>query len=210
MRKGSFGHCDFSARNEDVSASEHVKFPVLVVDAEGMVVDANGAARGIVDGIAPARAEDLVREDHAHHGDYVHLRNPEQSRVRVHCIPGADGFSTVSLLPVSADEIARALPIDFMDMVPVALARVEADGRLSYANREARRLLGGMPSAGAPLAQHVEGLARPIPERVADMMAGRSHNPTEMARVRIDGEERYIQLTLKRLELGRLSVACWL
>lgn len=175
--------------------------PLMEVDAEDRVVALNNAARALTGGTLPASPSELTREGRSQHGDFVHLTDNAQTRVRVHRVPGVDGLSSVSMLPVSADEIARALPVDFMDVLPVALARIDAKGNLTYMNKAARKLLGASGAEGQPLSDLVEGLGRLITERVAEMMRGRSHNPTEVARVQIDGEERYLQLTFKRLEL---------
>ena len=178
-----------------------VDLPWMRVDAEDRVVALNNSARQLTGGSLPTSPAELTREARAQHGDFVHLTDNAQTRVRVHRVPHGDGLSSVTMLPVSADEIARALPVDFMDVLPVALARIDAKGCLTYMNKAARKLLGTTGAEGQPLSDLVEGLSRSIPERVAEMMRGRSHNPTEVARVQIDGEERFLQVTLKRLEL---------
>ena len=186
--------CDIPNRTQN--------FPVLTLDSGGTVEDCNEAARALAEEAGvPASAQAMTTEFRADHGDFVHLTDPERTRVRVHRIPHGDGRTTVAMLPVSAEEIARALPVDFMDVLPVALARIDARGNLAYLNRAAQKLLGTTGSESRPLAHLVEGLARPVPERIDEMMRGRDHNATEGARVRIDGEERYIHLTFKRLEL---------
>ena len=189
------------AADHGTPAPEVSDLPWLKVDQSDRVVSLNDAARDLAGGSLPASPSELTREGRAGHGDFVHLTDGSHTRARVHRIPQSDGSQTVAMLPVSADEIARALPVDFMDVLPVALARVDAAGRLTYMNRAAQQLLGTTSAIGRPLADLVEGLGRSIPERISDMMRGRSHNPTEVARVRVDGDERFLQMTLKRLEL---------
>ena len=45
-------------------------------------------------------------------------------------------------MPLDGAEVSGLVPDQFLDELPVALARLETDGRLTYANSAARQLLG--------------------------------------------------------------------
>ena len=127
------------------------------------------------------------------------LADGRGTRVRILETRGRDGQTEFHLLPVNQEETAGALPEEFMDALPVALARIDGDGVLIYANEAARQLLGPTAQPGAKLADLVEGLGRSIPERISEMMRGRFHMRSEVARTTREGEELYLQVTLKRL-----------
>ena len=49
-------------------------------------------------------------------------------------LPGADGSRDLLLMPLDGAEVSGLVPDHFLDELPVALARLETDGRLTYAN----------------------------------------------------------------------------
>jgi len=83
--------------------------------------------------------------------------------------------SQILFLPVSDEDLAAASTDQFLDALPVALARVAADGALLYVNDSAQNLLGDDATKGANLNELLEGLGRPMEERIKDMMQGRAH-----------------------------------
>ena len=89
-------------------------------------------------------------------------------------IPDADGRRDLLLMPLNGAEISGLVPDHFLEELPVALARLETDGRLTYANLAARQLLGARARPGANIAELIEGLGRPIAERLADTARGRA------------------------------------
>ena len=127
------------------------------------------------------------------------LNDETGARVRVMETAARQGGREFHLMPVDPEETAGALPEEFMDALPVALARIAADGALIYANEAARQLLGPDATPGAKLSDLVEGLGRSIPERISEMMRGRFHMRSEVARTTREGEELFLQVTLKRL-----------
>ena len=93
------------------------------------------------------------------------------------------------------------MPDHFLDELPVALARLETDGRLTYANAAARQLLGERATPGVNLADLIEGLGRPIAERLADTIKGRALGRSEVARGTADGQEMFLQVAFTRTVL---------
>ena len=173
----------------------------IVSDATGNVVHLNGPARRLGNGHPPDRPEAITLEGRAENGSYVHLKDSARTCVRVHRASRDEGGFETLFLPVGCEEVAGTLPEEFMDALPVALARIDRDGTIIYANEAAQSLLGPKAAQGEALGSVIEGLGRSIPERITDMMGGRSHMRTEVARTTVDDQEVYLQVTLKRLML---------
>ena len=99
------------------------------------------------------------------------------------------------------------MPERLLEELPVALARLEPDGRLTVANRAARQLLGAAAQPGVNLGALLEGLGLPIPERLADTMKGRALGRSEVARGLVDGQEVFLQIAFTRSVLdGRPAI----
>ena len=58
--------------------------------------------------------------------------------MRAVVIAGAEGSRDLLLMPLDGAEISGLVPDHFLDELPVALARLTPEGRLTYANRAAR------------------------------------------------------------------------
>jgi two-component system cell cycle sensor histidine kinase/response regulator CckA len=93
------------------------------------------------------------------------------------------------------------VPDHFLDELPVALARLSTDGVLTYANKAARQLLGERAGPGVNIAELIEGLGRPITERLADTVKGRALGRSEVARGTADGQEVFLQVAFTRTVL---------
>ncbi len=96
------------------------------------------------------------------------------------------------------DPKAGHYPSHFVDTLPVALATVSQEGRILTLNFAVRELLGPKAEVGVLLEELMEGLGRSISERIRDMFNGRLHVRSEVARAHRDGQEIYLQVTLKR------------
>jgi len=121
-----------------------------------------------------------------------------------------DGRQAI-FVPVQADDLTGATPDQFLDALPVALARVSANGELIYLNNAAQKLLGEDAKKGASFNALLEGLGRSMDERIKDMMRGREHMRTEVARAKVNGHEVFLQVTLDRVLLdGETSVLAFL
>ena len=104
-------------------------------------------------------------------------------------------------MPLNGAEISGLVPDHFLEELPVALARLETGGRLTYANKAARQLLGERAPPGADIAELIEGLGRPIAERLADTARGRALGRSEIARGTADGQEVFLQVAFTRTVL---------
>ena len=87
-----------------------------------------------------------------------------------------------------------------LEQMPVALAHIGADGRFTYLNHEARKLLRQRNDAeNALLSDTLEGLGRPVLEWVSDVATGRLARATEVLRLNRADAETYLKVTLSRI-----------
>ena len=171
--------------------------PWLRLDADGRVLDSNPAAAALAGG--PPGLDMLA--DPPLRPDGVHLLAATGRAVRAVVLPGADGRRDLLLVPLDGAEVSGLVPDHFLDELPVALARLETDGRLTYANAAARQLLGERATPGVNLTDLIEGLGRPIAERLADTVKGRALGRSEVARGTADGQEVFLQVAFTRTVL---------
>ena len=144
--------------------------PWLRLDAGGAVTDANAAATALGDG--QATLERLLA-DLPLRPDGVHRLAGSGEAVRAVVIAGADGSRDLLLMPLNGAEISGLVPDHFLDELPVALARLTPEGRLTYANRAARAAPGprgwhrsaGPPASGARGRPGVRRGSGPAPAR---------------------------------------------
>jgi two-component system cell cycle sensor histidine kinase/response regulator CckA len=170
--------------------------PWLRIDAEGRVLRVNAALRALVPN-PPARIDALF-SDAPLRPDGVHLLAGSGQAARAVTIPAENGARDVLLLPLDAAEVSGLVPDHFLEDLPVALARLETTGRLTYANKAARALLGPRAEPGVNIAALIEGLGRPIAERLEDTNRGRALGRSEIARGTADGAEIFLQVAFTR------------
>lgn len=186
------------------AGSEVAALPRLAVDADGTVVRRNAAAEALA-----LKPEDVVHilKGAAQRPQGVHFFSDGARAVRVVALGERDGAREFALVPIDGAEIAGLVPEQFLEELPVALARLEPDGTLNVANRAARQLLGPAGQPGANIGALLEGLGRPIPERLADTMKGRALGRSEIARGTVEGQEIFLQVAFTRTLLdGRPAV----
>ncbi|MEL7462623.1 MAG: ATP-binding protein [Pseudomonadota bacterium] len=93
------------------------------------------------------------------------------------------------------------------EAMPVAVALLDASGRITRLNAASRRLLGDRARVGAALGDIVDGFGRPIATRVREAIAGNASGRSEMARVVREGGggrgggETFLQVAMKRVEM---------
>ena len=127
--------------------------------------------------------------------------------------PPFDGFAYLHPLPDGGAEgvilsgLAPALRHAEFEETPVALARLDGEGRITQTNRLARALLGLAEGESRFLCEVVEGLGRPVPDWLDDARAGRALNRPEVLRAILPAHEAFVQITLRRAGADQALIA---
>ena len=121
--------------------------PWLRIDPEGRVLETNAAASELSARL-PDKLEDMLC-DLPLRPEGVHVLNQPGQAVRAIVLSGDDGNRDVLLMPLDGAEISGLVPEHFLEELPVALARLEPAGGLTYANKAARQLLRHPPHHAA-------------------------------------------------------------
>lgn len=201
-------------KSEVVAAPE----PIWITDSEGLVLFQNAASidgfgditgRNILAWMAHIRAnaESLIT---------ALLARADQSGFAETELPGGDvlalGRAADAPLQIwsyhsveeegMAQDVADDLnpdpePDDEFDALPVALLRLSSGGLIRRLNPAARRLLGQNP-VDAHLGTLLDGPGRPVGDWLADVESGRAEPRAEMLRLRGDGGDRNVQVSLAR------------
>ncbi len=182
-----------------VSEFDTLEVPWLRVDAGGRVTAANAAAVAL-SGTMPALLGEVL-SDPPPRPDGVHMLAATGGAVRAVVLTDRDGGYDLLLTPLGGAEISGLVPDHFLEDLPVALARMETSGALTYANKAARQLLGERARPGTNIAELLEGMGRSIAERLADTNLGRALGRSEVARGALDGQEIFLQVAFTRAVL---------
>ena len=152
---------------------------------------------------APAHLQDILGPDCPEPGQITQVRLTQTSQTRLALtLPQGTDSRGVLFLPADLD---RPTPDDgdaALNLLPVAITHIAPDGRIAFANREARRLLHLNKHDDALFSDRLEGLGRPIHEWMEDVRSGRLKRSTEVMRLVRHGEETYIQVSLRALTTG--------
>jgi two-component system, cell cycle sensor histidine kinase and response regulator CckA len=170
--------------------------PALRLDAEGAVVATNAALDALL-ATTPKRVEEVLA-DAPLRPDGMHVLAATGQVVRAVVMPGTGGLRDVLLIPLDVAEVAGLVPDQFLEDLPVALARLSTDGTVTFANKAARQLLGEAVTPGINIADLIEGMGRSINERLQDTTRGRALGRAEIARGSVDGAEIYLQVAFTR------------
>jgi two-component system cell cycle sensor histidine kinase/response regulator CckA len=170
--------------------------PWLRIDADGRPLRMNAAAHALAPE-GPATVDALLA-DPPMTPDGAHVLAATGRAVRAVVLPGEDGQRDVLFAPLVDAGAASLVPEHFLEDLPVALARLDTAGRLGYANAAARALLGPRAAPDVNIAELIEGLGRPIAERLADTARGRALGRAEIARALVDGQEIFLQVAFTR------------
>lgn len=174
--------------------------PWLRLDGAGRVLACNAALLALAGGQAPVGVEDII-PDAELRPDGAHVTRAGGVAVRAVLLSEHDGQAEYLLTPLDPGAISGLMPDDFLEDLPVAVARLETSGALIFANKAARALLGPAAQPGTRLDAVIEGLGRPIEERVGDTIRGRALGRPEVARALVEGQEIFLQVAFTRAVL---------
>ena len=177
----------------------HAEAPWLRLDADDRVLGINESLSALSSD-HPTSLADVVT-DPPLRPDGVHVLASSGQAVRAVVLSDNDGTRDVLLNPLGGAEISGLVPDHFLEDLPVALARLEPGGALTFANKAARQLLGERAVPGAEIGDLIEGLARPIAERLQDTAKGRALGRSEVARGKTEGQEVFLQVAFTRTVL---------
>lgn len=152
---------------------------------------------------APAHLQDILGPDCPEPGQITQVRLTQTSQTRLALtLPQGTDSRGVLFLPADLDRPTPDEGDAALNLLPVAITHIAPDGRIAFANREARRLLHLSKHDDALFSDRLEGLGRPIHEWMEDVRSGRLKRSTEVMRLVRHGEETYIQVSLRALTTG--------
>ncbi|WP_246237301.1 hybrid sensor histidine kinase/response regulator [Halovulum dunhuangense] len=114
-----------------------------------------------------------------------------------------DGGQHWRLEPVGPPGPAAMLPSDesaALEDLPVAVVRLDADGKILAVNAAARRLLGEAALPGVALPSILEGMGKPMTQRLRETMAGQAQGRSEVARCHGADSDGFLQVVMTRCE----------
>nr|WP_242500368.1 ATP-binding protein [Tropicimonas sp. IMCC6043] len=197
---------DIADRGQAGRGVDSLSLPMMTVSRSGTILFMNDALRRILGG--RVKTLSAVFDDLPLTPNGVHRVQGAEGvvTVRVVEIEGAGGRQEIFLVPIGSEEIpARATtstgPADTsaLDMLPVALLKLDRRGRILSSNVAARELLGAAAEAGQQFHSLVEGLGRSVKDWLSDAADGRGLGRPEFVRASVPDRELYLQVTLGRL-----------
>ncbi|MEM9198076.1 MAG: ATP-binding protein [Pseudomonadota bacterium] len=184
----------------DADSYDGAPFLRVELSADGTIQGVNRAIE-TADGAAVRTLSGLVADLPLRPGGVHAMHAGPDARMRCLLAPREDGRSDAFFFPVDPAELQDAGPDRFLDHLPIGLVRMTASGKLIFANRAAKALLGERAEPDAMIGALVEGLARSIPERLAEVARGIGTSRAEIARSIGDERELFLQVALNRLVL---------
>ncbi|HUF57652.1 MAG TPA: ATP-binding protein, partial [Thermohalobaculum sp.] len=120
---------------------------------------------------------------------------------RVVAVPGAEeGQRDFVFFPTSRSAEVPFGPATMLEAVPVALLRLDLQGRIMWSNRRARKLLGDRLEIGKGLGEVIEPLGRPVSAIIGSAMRG-IEGAREMVRLPVGGRDTFLRISLTRVAL---------
>jgi two-component system, cell cycle sensor histidine kinase and response regulator CckA len=170
--------------------------PWFRIDSDARVLTANEAALRLSED--PVHWLDMLLLDPPFLAGTVQVMSPTGQIIRSVVLSEEETTREVLLVPLESAEITGLAPDNFLEELPVALARMKNEGQLTYANRAARALLGIVSVEGKSITTLMEGLGRSISERLQDTVKGRGLGRSEIAKSSSDGHEIFLQVAFSR------------
>ncbi len=181
---------------------EWIGLPMMVVSHNDTVLSMNAAMRDVL-GRRATTLEDVFPEQPLVAGRRSSLSGVDgKIEVIPIVVPAKDGRREVYAVPGLAEPPAASVAARAFESLPVALLHIGAEGEVLASNQHAQGLLGIANDASGPLSQFVENLGRPVNDWVADTLAERIPNRSEVARAKRRKDETFLQISLSRIVDG--------
>ncbi|WP_081856303.1 ATP-binding protein [Thioclava dalianensis] len=195
---------DMAERAIGGHGAETISLPMLTVSESGTILFLNEAMRRLI-GERVRTLDRVFRDLPLRSGEMHEVATPAGPvRATIAQIEGPGGRSEIYLLPISAEQAQPQ--VGSFEILPIALMKLDTQGRVAAVNRAARGLM-GKTTEGAHLSDLLEGLGRPVSDWVADALDGRADRRPEVLRARRGDKEVFLQVTLARIfEEGRAGL----
>ena len=181
---------------------EWIGLPMMVVSNNDTVLSMNAAMRDVL-GRRATTLEDVFPEQPLVAGRRSSLSGVDGKIEVIPIIVAAkDGRREIYAVPGLSEPPAASVAARAFESLPVALLHVGAEGEVLASNQHAQTLLGATPDVGGALSQFVENLGRPVNDWVADTLAERIPNRSEVARAKRRKDETFLQISLSRIVDG--------
>ncbi len=197
---------EFQDRSGAGRGAETLSLPMLVANKTGVVLFTNEAMRRLI-GHRPKRLDRVFTSLSCKTGEEVEIASADGPvRAILAEISGVGERREIFLLPVPERRDDESVLADF-EHVPVALMKFGVDGGMRAANRAARDLMQITDPVGVMFHDLFEGLGRPVADWLSDVATERLPGAAEVLRARMQEEDSYLQITLRRIvEQGRPGV----
>lgn len=179
------------------------RLPMLTVGRSGTILFMNPAARTLL-GERKKTLTDVLgeRSGAANEATMVTTARGEQQCL-VAEFEATAGRREIYLLPTEVPVVREGAVL--FDELPVALLKLDKQGKVLMANRTARGLLDDQLSDDTMLDDLLEGLGRSIIDWLADAAAGRGGHHSEFLRLKSGNKEAFVQVSLNRVVEGDTS-----
>jgi two-component system, cell cycle sensor histidine kinase and response regulator CckA len=172
------------------------------VQDDGQIAAVSKAAQALFQDL-PATVSDLFQDQVPLDDTLTPIRLAQSGLSRLCCrlLQSGDG-ALILLLPPTIAPVLQADTENALTHLPVAIAHLDPNGAITFANTEARRLLHLPESGHILLSDRLEGLGRPISEWMDDIRSNRHGRGTEVLRLARNNIETYVQVSLRHLGHG--------
>ncbi|MFY0619275.1 ATP-binding protein [Shimia sp.] len=179
------------------------RLPMLTAGRSGTILFMNAAARQLL-GERKKTLADVFGTDvqNPRDANVVHTSNGDQQCL-VAEFEASAGRREVYLLPTETP-VVREGAVQF-DELPVALLKLESEGRIVLANRAARGLLKLEITPQTVMSDLMEGLGRSIRDWLVEVALGKTANHSEFLRLKREDKEVIVQVSLNRVVEGGVS-----
>jgi two-component system, cell cycle sensor histidine kinase and response regulator CckA len=189
---------EFTDRSTAGRGAETLSLPMLVANKSGVVLFTNEAMRRLL-GSRPKRIDRVFNSPVHHSGEVVEVASAGGPvRAILAEVEGVGERREIYLLPVNERLGSAEMVADFENL-PIPMIKFGADGAIRAANSAARDLT-KLDHVEMPAIHDLfEGLGRSVSDWMNDVLAERISAAAEVVRLRREGSEVFVQVSLRRI-----------